>query len=172
MTRWRRFCRRTRKEKELEQEITAHLAMETQQRVERAESLEEARFNARKDFGSVELVKEVTRGMWASHLFDRLEQDARYAAEFTVRMFGAELTLSVVTMLSLSLALAANAAIFSTVNALLLKGDRTIGRSDELVRISRAGENQITDSFSYQAIVNLRERSDVFSGVAAYDEDR
>ena len=61
----RRFFTRRRMEKDLDDEISAHLAIEIQQRIERGESPEEARAGAYRDFGNVALVKEVTRDVLA-----------------------------------------------------------------------------------------------------------
>ena len=72
---WSRFFGRTRQEQELEDEINAHLSIEVRQRIERGESVEEARSNARRDFGNVTLVKEITRNVWSWIWVDRLLGD-------------------------------------------------------------------------------------------------
>jgi putative ABC transport system permease protein len=58
------FFRRQRKDADLEAEIQAHLAIAIEERVERGESRAEASANARREFGNVALVQEVTRSMW------------------------------------------------------------------------------------------------------------
>ena len=63
------------KEQDLEDEIQAHLAIETRQRIERGEAPEDAALAARHEFGSVALVKEVTRSMGGFGLMDSFLQD-------------------------------------------------------------------------------------------------
>jgi hypothetical protein len=60
-----RWLRRWRSEEnELGEELRAHFAIEVKQRVEAGEKLEEAESGARRQFGNIGLVKEVTRSMW------------------------------------------------------------------------------------------------------------
>ena len=56
--------RRQRRDEELEEEIQAHLEMAKRDRMERGEKVDEAQAAARREFGNVGLVKEVTREMW------------------------------------------------------------------------------------------------------------
>jgi hypothetical protein len=71
--RWPRF--RQVKEDELDEEILAHLALEARQRVEEGETPEEAEHSARRKFGNVTLVKEVTRSMWRCQGFRNRNED-------------------------------------------------------------------------------------------------
>src|SRR6266576_2735700 len=77
-----RVVRRAHPDRDLDDEIGAHLAMEIQLRIEAGEAPELARSAALKDFGNVTLVKEVTRDMWGWRSLDQLGQDLRY----TLRM--------------------------------------------------------------------------------------
>lgn len=52
------------RERELSEEIEADFALEIQQRVEAGATREEAEYGARRDFGNVTRIKEVTREMW------------------------------------------------------------------------------------------------------------
>ena len=58
-----RFFRRRNADAELDEEIQFHLQQEIRLRIERGESPERARLSARRDFGNVTVVKEVTREM-------------------------------------------------------------------------------------------------------------
>ena len=69
---------RSRKDEELEAEIQSHLDEAIRDRMERGETLEQARANARREFGNVGLVKEVTREMWGWATLERLGQDLRF----------------------------------------------------------------------------------------------
>ena len=56
--------RRKRMMEGLDQDIREHIAMETQDNIERGMSPEEARYAAMRKFGNVTLVKEETREVW------------------------------------------------------------------------------------------------------------
>lgn len=60
------FFRRERVNRDLDDEIRAHVEIETQRRIESGEPLDSARTAAVKDFGNIALVKEVTREMWGT----------------------------------------------------------------------------------------------------------
>jgi hypothetical protein len=66
------FFRRRRKDADLEAEIQAHLAIAVEERVERGESRAEATASARREFGNVALVQEVTRSMWGWSRLERI----------------------------------------------------------------------------------------------------
>ena len=72
-----------REDDELDEELRFHLQQEAQLRMDRGQSPEDARRRARRDFGNVTRIKEVTREMWTRSALDRAAQDIRYAA----RMF-------------------------------------------------------------------------------------
>ncbi len=70
---WRR-----RKEGELEEEVRSHLEMAAKERVARGDTTEQAEGAARREFGNVELVKEVTRDVWGWRWLEDLYEDARF----------------------------------------------------------------------------------------------
>ena len=67
-----------RRNRELREEIDAHLQMAIADRVERGEAEETARQAAAREFGNILLVQDVTRQMWGQGWLEKLGRDVRY----------------------------------------------------------------------------------------------
>src|SRR5262245_55739687 len=81
----RRLVHRRRAERDLEDEIRAHLEMETEQNVSDGMSQEEARTAALRSFGSVALSKEDSRAMWGFGSLEIFWQDLRYGVRMLLK---------------------------------------------------------------------------------------
>ena len=66
MNRLSQISGKQEREQELEEEVRDHLKMAAGDRMARGEAAEEAERAARREFGNVELVQEVTRDAWGS----------------------------------------------------------------------------------------------------------
>jgi putative ABC transport system permease protein len=126
MTWWRRRQR----DQDLERELRSDLELEAEERREGGLSVDEARHAARKAFGNATLIKEEVRGIWGWNSIERFAQDVRLSLRALRRSPGFVLF----AVLALALGLGANAAIFSVVDAVLLR-PLPFGQADRLVEV-------------------------------------
>jgi putative ABC transport system permease protein len=163
--------RRRSNEDELDEEILAHLAIEAKQRVEAGETPEQAEHSARREFGNVGTVKEVTRGMWGllqgAHRFESLTQDLRYAGRGVRRTPGFAIT----AILILGLGIGANAVIFRMVDAALLR-PLPFPESDRLVCIRSTENGMPVGSPSALDMRDFAAGARSFEGLVVYDHWR
>lgn len=96
---------------------------------------------------------------------DLLRQDVRYA----LRRLAGSVGFTTVAVLSLALGIGANTAIFSIVNAVLLRG-LPVAEPDRMVEIYTSDDDGIVHATSsYPDYVDLRTATDVFEGVLGYE---
>ena len=105
------------RDEEIREELAAHLRMAIADRMARGASREEAEQAARREFGNLTHVAEVTRetrrGLW----LERLGQDVRYGW----RALRRTPAFALVAVATLALAIGANSAVFTVVNSVLLE---------------------------------------------------
>ena len=117
---WRRlafYFRRDRFDRELEIEMRFHLDMKAADQVDAGLTPQDATLRARRKFGNVALLHERSRETWAIRWADELARDVRYS----LRMIRKSPVLASVVVLSMGLAIGANTAIFSLVDAVMLR---------------------------------------------------
>ncbi len=113
----KRLFTRRRLYSDLSQEINEHLEQKVEELVANGMSREEAVSVARREFGNVTLVEEYGRTVWQWQTLEYILRDARYAVRQLRRNPGFTFTV----VLTLSIAVGANTAVFSMVNAMLLR---------------------------------------------------
>jgi putative ABC transport system permease protein len=113
----RSLLRRARVERELEEEIAGHVKRETQKNIDRGMPPTEARRVALLAFGGREQLKEAHRDARGARWLEDCVADARYA----VRALGHNPALALTAIVTLALGIGANTAIYSAVNAVLLR---------------------------------------------------
>jgi predicted permease len=114
----RNLLQKRQVESQLDEEVRAYVAMVTDEKIASGIPANEARRAALSEFGGIEQVKQTVRERRAGAGLERLWQDARYG--FCQLWRNPGFTTAVV--LTLALSIGANTAIFSIVNALMLKG--------------------------------------------------
>lgn len=156
------LLRRRRLERELDEEIRAHLAIDKQERIKRGEVPGVAEENARRTFGNQLMIKEVTREMWGWTTVERIFRDLMYALRQLRRSPG----FATVAIFSLTLGIGANTAIFSVLNATLLRL-LPVRAPDELFVLRQQGPMTVPQRFSSPVFARLRDAGSGATGVAA-----
>lgn len=123
--RWRQL-----EDDDLDRELEVHLALEVEDQVEAGVPLRDAQLAARRAFGSVALTKEELRDMRTGAALERLWQETRHAA----RRLRRSPAFALATVLTLALAVGANATIFAVVYRVVLN-PLPYGASDRLVAL-------------------------------------
>jgi len=156
--------RRDRVTHEIDRELDFHLAELADELVAGGMGEEEARREARRRFGNPAVQRERTRDVDVMVWLESMGADLRYA----LRSLRASPGFALAAVLSLALGIGANTAIFSLVDAVLLRS-LPVSRPEELVQLSMSGGQ---DHFTNPLWEELRGRQNAFSSVMAFSSDR
>jgi macrolide transport system ATP-binding/permease protein len=131
--RLRSLLRRDAVENELDEELRFHLEQQVEKHVRAGLTRDEALRRTRLEFGALGRVKEDCRESRGISIFETTVQDIRYA----LRQLRKTPAFTVTVLLTLALGIGANAAIFTLVNAVLLKNLRVV----DPATLYRLGDN-------------------------------
>ena len=149
---------------EIDREMAFHLDERANDLVARGMTREDAEREARRRFGNRTYQKERTRERDLVAGLDSVIGDVRYG----LRSLGSTPAFTLVAVLSLALGIGANTAIFSILDAVMLKS-LPVSHPDELVSLTRAERG---DSFTNPLWEAVRNHQDVFSGAFAFGDDK
>ncbi|HEY6344398.1 MAG TPA: ABC transporter permease [Bryobacteraceae bacterium] len=155
------FWRRNR-EQDLDRELRAHLELEAEE--------QQGRRALGPAFGNVTIIKENVREAWGWTWLDRLGQDLRYGLR-TLRKSPA---FAATAVLSLALGIGASTAIYSLIDALLLRW-LPVHNPQELLQLSIAGAPErgpYAENFSYPLVKALETPHDIFAGLCGFTGGR
>jgi putative ABC transport system permease protein len=161
--------RRRNRDADVERELEAHLELESEEQRDSGVPLEEARYAARRAFGNRTRVQEDVRETWSAIWLERFARDVQYAARSLRKSPG----FAAVAILTLALGIGANTAIFSAIDALMLR-PLPFTAAGQLVRIYSIQKGMFNtfanpDGPSALDVRDFAQRSHSFQSMVAYD---
>jgi predicted permease len=143
---------RDRGERDLDENVRAHLELLAAEHERRGLSPEDARLAARRDFGGVEQVKEACRDVRGTRVFEHLWRDFGYAGRALRRSPG----FTVAVVLTLALGIGANTAVFTLIDVLSWRS-LPIRDPESLSLVSRIRLGRAETGFTYPQFRAMRE---------------
>lgn len=157
-----------KRDADLQRELDSDLELEMEEQRERGLSPEEARLAALRAFGNPTLIREQSHLAWGLEWLESFLKDIAYGMRSLLR----SPALTAVAVLSLGLGIGANTAIFSFLDAILLR-NLPVQQPSRLVLLGTGAWSGISDSWaitelhSYPFYRDLQKDNTVFSDTAA-----
>jgi predicted permease len=155
-----------RANQELEDEIETHLRLLAERYVRQGMTEAEAARAARRQFGNLTLLMEANHEMRGTIFIETFIQDLRYGARTLLRAPG----FTLIIVITLALGIGVNTVILSTMNGFLLRG-LAVEKPAELFSAfwGKKSDPQVWEGFSYPNYIDVRNRAQSFSGLAAWN---
>ena len=160
--RLRSLLRRKRVDQDLDDELTYHLEQETRQNIARGMSAQEARYTALRQLGGMQQIKEQCKEKRRVNYIEHFFHDLRYGFRQLLRSPG----FTIVAILTLALGIGANTAIFSFIDAVLLK-PLPWDHPEQVVRVLERAPRGNPNGISTMNFLDWKNQNTVFSALAA-----
>jgi len=147
---------------DLSEEMRLHIEERAEQLMGEGMSPEEAAREARKAFGNRTLLEERSREVWQWPTLESLWADVRFA----LRQLRHSPGFAFAAIVTLALAIGANAVVFSVMNAFVIQ-PLNVARADSLYTLQHGSDTG--SQRSYPDYVDLRDRNHTFDSVVAYN---
>jgi putative ABC transport system permease protein len=161
--RWRALFRKEELERELEDELRFHLERDAAQHAQTGMTPDDAHYSALKSFGPIERSKEECRDARRVRFIEEFLQDVRYGKRLLTKNPGVTL----IAIVTLALGIGANTAIFTVVNAFLLR-PLPYGDPDRLVMVDSQHRGQ-SIGVSFLDFEDWRRQNNVFDDLAFFN---
>ncbi|MGB9464038.1 MAG: ABC transporter permease [Candidatus Acidiferrum sp.] len=150
-------------DEEFSQELAEHLALLTEENIRRGMTFEEAERAAKLRLGGMTQLHETHRELHGWLAVETFFQDVRYA----LRTLRKSPSFTVVCVLTLGLGMGASTAIFSVVNAVLLR-PLPYPNHDRLVRVEERHPGSSAANFTYASFLDLKREAKTIENTAAF----
>ncbi len=154
---------RKRVEQDLHEELQFHVESKIAELLAKGLSPEEARHAALREFGGLELAKEQCRDSRKVNFVHDFVHDMRHGARILRKSPG----FAAVTILTLALGIGANTAIFSVVNAVLVR-PLPYPNHERIVRIQESHPSYSNSNLTYTTFLDVQRSSKTLQNIAAY----
>jgi predicted permease len=167
IVRLRGLLRRDAVIQDIDEELRLHVELETQANIARGMKPEEARRAAVKSFGNLGRIRDLAYQVRGGGMLETLWQDLRYGMRMLFKRPG----FTLVAVTTLALGIGANTAIFSVIDALLLR-PLPYRAPEQLVKVFQArpdpARGMLPANWSYPRFEILGDQSQSFAAVAGF----
>lgn len=164
---FRALFQKAKLDREMDEEMRAHLELRTQANIKAGMPPEEARYAAQRSFGGMEQVKEMCRDLRGVGWIEIFWQDVR----FGLRMLRKSPSFTAAALLTLALGIGATTAIVSVVKIAVFN-PLPVSHPDRFLQLGHVDEKQGWSAGTYGSVLqDARQQTNLFAYVAAYHWD-